>query len=65
MSTDTSEMKIIPAYLAAGVVIDPPISEEESRIVDTAMGILPHLGPDATVAYLTRASESLGNGHEA
>lgn len=29
---------------------------EEEAIITTAMSILPHLGPDATVAYLTNAS---------
>jgi hypothetical protein len=64
VSTDTNEFPIILPHIAYGVPANPPLSESESRIVDTALGILPHLGPEATVAYLTRASESEGNKHE-
>ena len=41
---------------------DPPLTDAESAIVDTAISILPHLGPDATVAYLERAGQA--NEHE-
>lgn len=41
---------------------DAPMTIEESGIIDTAVQILPHLGPDATVAFLARAGEA--NRHE-
>lgn len=38
---------------------------EEERIVGHALEILPHLGPEATVVYLQRASDALPPEHEA
>jgi hypothetical protein len=37
---------------------------EEEKIVGHALEILPHLGPDATVVYLQRASDALPPEHE-
>lgn len=47
---------------------DPPdeeFTEEEIKIIETALTILPHLGPEATVVYLERALSALPPEHEA
>lgn len=42
----------------------PVFTPAEEGIIATAMSILPHLGADATVAYLERASETSDGAHE-
>lgn len=39
-------------------------TEEEQAIIRTALSILPHLGPDATAAYLHSAAEDDHGKHE-
>lgn len=43
---------------------DEPFTEEEKAIVETALSILPHLGPEATAAYLDKATHEGGYEHE-
>lgn len=55
LNDQTSEIPIIEPYFALRAPIDPPLTEAENALVQTAISILPHLGPDATVAYLINA----------
>lgn len=50
--------------MPAGPDDDEPFTKEEEEIIRTALSILPHLGSDATAAYLDKATHEGGYEHE-